>query len=121
MVWTVTCSTASVPCTSRPIIRQDRLDDVLAGCAAATAAGLKPVKPNAVMIRIRARWRNWCGSTRTAGLTSQVIEQMPLDAEHRWEWHPLMADEILAVLGRHITLTFDQTPRRSAPVQLWLD
>ena len=40
-----------IPETFRQLSRRDRLDDVLAGLAAADAAGLRPVKVNAVLMR----------------------------------------------------------------------
>ena len=51
----------------------------------------------------------------------RIIEQMPLDAGHEWSrGTTLGADDILAALQRHFTLTPDPAPRGSAPAQLWL-
>ncbi len=105
------------------ITRRDRLDDVLAGLAAATAAGLDPVKLNAVLDPVTGRddLVQLMRFSREGGFHLRVIEQMPLDAEHRWDrGTALMADEILAILGHHFTLTPDPRPRGSAPAQLWL-
>jgi cyclic pyranopterin phosphate synthase len=56
-----------------------------------------------------------------AGYHLRVIEQMPLDAGHQWDrGHALMADDVLAILGRHFSLEPDPRPRGSAPAQLWL-
>ena len=105
------------------ITRRDRLADVLAGLAAAHRAGLQPVKVNAVL-------------DPTTGLEDavsllrfslehdyrlRIIEQMPLDAGHEWSRGTTIgADEVLATLQRHFTLTPDPAPRGSAPAQLWL-
>jgi cyclic pyranopterin phosphate synthase len=67
--------------------RRDALDKVLAGIAAARAAGLDPVKINCVVIGGQndgevvdfARW------SRETGCAVRFIEYMPLDAEHAWE------------------------------------
>ena len=105
------------------ITRRDRLDEVLAGLTAATAAGLDPVKLNAVLDPATGRddLVPLVRFSREGGFHLRVIEQMPLDAEHRWDrGTALMADEILAILGRHFSLTPDPRPRGSAPAQLWL-
>ena len=55
------------------------------------------------------------------GYQLRIIEQMPLDAEHRWKrGEALTADDVLAALRRHFTLRPDPTPRGSAPAELWL-
>jgi cyclic pyranopterin phosphate synthase len=67
--------------------RRDALDKVLAGLKAAEAAGLTPIKINAVVIGGTnddevvefARW------SRETGYEVRFIEYMPLDAEHEWE------------------------------------
>jgi cyclic pyranopterin phosphate synthase len=67
--------------------RRDALDKVLAGLKAAEAAGLTPIKINAVVIGGTnddeivefARW------SRETGYEVRFIEYMPLDAEHAWE------------------------------------
>lgn len=105
------------------ITRRDRLPDVLEGLDAAAAAGLHPVKVNAVLdpehgahdavdlLRLCLRH----------GYQLRIIEQMPLDAEHRWDRDAaLTAGQILAALRSHFDLTPDPAPRGSAPAQLWL-
>jgi GTP 3',8-cyclase len=67
--------------------RRDALDKVLAGLKAAEAAGLTPIKINAVVIGGTnddevvefARW------SRETGYEVRFIEYMPLDADHAWE------------------------------------
>jgi cyclic pyranopterin phosphate synthase len=104
------------------ITRRDRLPDVLAGLAAATAAGLAPVKVNAVLDPVTGRddavsLLRFC---LDHGYQLRIIEQMPLDAEHRWRrGEALTADDVLAALRPHFTLRPDPAPRGSAPAELW--
>jgi cyclic pyranopterin phosphate synthase len=105
------------------ITRRDRLADVLAGLAAAHEAGLRPVKVNAVLdpttgIDDAVALLRFCIAH---DYQLRIIEQMPLDAGHSWSrGAALSADEILAALRRHFTLTPDPKPRGSAPAELWL-
>jgi GTP 3',8-cyclase len=105
------------------ITRRDRLDDVLAGLAAAKEAGLTPVKVNAVLDPGTGR-EDVVGLLRFClehGYQLRVIEQMPLDAGHRWRrGAALSADDVLAVLRPHFRLRPDPAPRGSAPAELWL-
>ena len=104
------------------ITRRDRLTDVLEGLAAARAAGLGPVKVNAVLDPLTGRddavaLLRFC---LEAGYQLRIIEQMPLDAEHRWRrGEALTADDVLAALARHFSLQPDKAPRGSAPAELW--
>ncbi len=104
------------------ITRRDRLDDVIAGLAAAQRAGLRPVKVNAVLDPQTGRddvvaLLRFC---LEHDYQLRVIEQMPLDAGHSWErGSVLTAAEILETLRGHFTLTPDTAPRGSAPAQLW--
>ena len=105
------------------ITRRDRLDDVLAGLAAAKAAGLAPVKVNAVLDPATGRedvveLLRFC---LEHGCQLRVIEQMPLDAGHEWRRDvALRADDVLAALRPHFRLRPDPAPRGSAPAELWL-
>ncbi|BDB44900.1 GTP 3',8-cyclase MoaA [Mycobacterium kiyosense] len=105
------------------ITRRDRLADVLAGLAAAAAAGLAPVKVNAVLDPATGRedvveLLRFCVAH---GYQLRVIEQMPLDAGHRWRRQAaLSADDVLAALRPHFRLRPDPAPRGSAPAELWL-
>ena len=104
------------------ITRRDRLADVLDGLAAAAAAGLAPVKVNAVLsadggLEDAVALLQMC---LTHGYQLRIIEQMPLDAGHHWQRdRTLDANRILAELRRHFDLRPDPTPRGSAPAQLW--
>jgi GTP 3',8-cyclase len=112
------------PETFRKLARRDRLPDVLDGLAAAAAAGLTPVKVNAVLMRglnddEAAPLLRFC---LDHGYELRFIEQMPLDAQHGWKRAEMVtADEILAALGREFTLTPDDPNQRgSAPAEAYL-
>jgi GTP 3',8-cyclase len=91
----------------RQLTRRDRLSDVLAGIAAAAAAGLSPIKINAVL----ARDQNldeapaMLGWALRNGYRLRFIEHMPLDAGHTWTRAEMVtAEEILALIGQTYTL-----------------
>jgi len=98
---------------------RDRFDDVLAGISAAQAAGLHPVKVNAVLMRgineheaipllERAIEEGW---------SLRFIEQMPLDAGGSWDKDQMVsAAETLAVLSERFALT-PVGGRGSAPAE----
>jgi cyclic pyranopterin phosphate synthase len=104
------------------ITRRDRLHDVLAGLRAARAAGLDPVKVNAVLdpatgLDDAVALLRFCLEN---GYQLRIIEQMPLDAGHQWQrGKTIGADEVLETLRRHFDLTPDSAPRGSAPAELW--
>lgn len=110
------------PETFRAITRRDRLDDVIAGLAAAETAGLGPVKVNAVLMRglnddQAPELLQWC---LDRGYQLRFIEQMPLDAQHGWDRTAMVtADEIFAHLSETFTLTPASEPRGSAPAELF--
>jgi cyclic pyranopterin phosphate synthase len=112
------------PGTFRELARRDRLDDVLAGLAAAAAAGITPVKVNAVLMRGRnddeaPDLLRYC---LNHGYQLRFIEQMPLDAQHGWRREDMVtADEILDSLAPHFGLTPDDPAARgSAPAEIFL-
>jgi len=105
------------------ITRRDRLADVLAGLAAAHAAGLRPVKVNAVLDPLT-------GLDDAVSLVRfclghdyqlRIIEQMPLDAGHQWRREATVtANQVLEQLRRHsFTLEPDRAPRGSTAAELW--
>ncbi|WP_433888660.1 GTP 3',8-cyclase MoaA [Streptomyces sp. CA-111067] len=108
----------------KTLTRRDRHHDVIAGLAAASAAGLAPVKVNTVLMRgindgeapDLLRWvvRN--------DYELRFIEQMPLDAQHGWQRTDMVtAQEILTALGEQFTLTPEgESVRGSAPAERWL-
>ena len=102
--------------------RRDRLAEVLAGLAAAHAAGLRPVKVNAVLdpqtgLDDAIPLMRFC---LDHDYQLRIIEQMPLDAGHQWRRDAaLTADQVLAALRRHFMLEPDPTPRGSVTAELW--
>lgn len=108
-----------IPERFKQMTHRDRFNDVIAGIEASKAAGLLPVKVNAVLMRgvnddeavpllryaIANDWR------------LRFIEQMPLDAGGLWARPKMVtADEIMEMLSQE----FDLTPvpgRGSAPAE----
>ncbi len=105
------------------ITRRDRLSDVLAGLAAARAAGLGPVKINTVLLR-GVNDDEAVPLLRFAvehGYELRFIEQMPLDAQHGWQRTEMVTGgEIMEMLRAEYTLTPDPTERGGAPAERWL-
>lgn len=108
--------------TFHRITRRDRFHDVVAGLEAAQAAGLGPVKVNAVLLRGENEDQApellaWC---LERGYELRFIEQMPLDAQHGWSREGMVtAEEIFASLSTAYTLTPAEEPRGSAPAELF--
>jgi GTP 3',8-cyclase len=105
------------------ITRRDRLPDVVAGLASASAAGLRPVKVNAVLDPVTGlddavALVRFC---LEHGYQLRIIEQMPLDAGHNWQRQTMVtADQVLVELKRHaFAVTPDVTPRGASPAALW--
>jgi cyclic pyranopterin phosphate synthase len=105
------------------ITRRDRFDDVVAGLDAARAAGLEPVKVNAVLLRgvnddQAPELLHWC---LEHGYHLRFIEQMPLDPQHGWTRDDMVtADEILTSLESEFVLTEAREPRGSQPAEEFL-
>jgi cyclic pyranopterin phosphate synthase len=106
----------------KQITRRDRLNDVLAGIDAAAAAGLSPLKINAVLARDvnlgeAPAMLEWA---LRHGYELRFIEHMPLDAQHAWSRQDMVtAEEILQLLGA----TFDIAPenqRGTAPAERFI-
>jgi cyclic pyranopterin phosphate synthase len=89
------------------LTRRDRLADVLAGIAAAAAAGLQPLKINSVLMRDgnldeAPALLDWA---LRSGYELRFIEHMPLDADHTWARGTMVtAEEILALLAKDYVL-----------------
>jgi cyclic pyranopterin phosphate synthase len=106
------------------LARRDRHGDVLAGLAGAAAAGLTPVKVNAVLMRgvndgEAVPLLRFC---LDHGYQLRFIEQMPLDAQHGWRRENMVtATEILDALSAGFSLTPDDSSARgSAPAETFL-
>lgn len=103
------------------LTRRDKLVETLAGIAAADAAGLHPVKINAVAMR-GVNDDEVVALTRFAvsrGYQMRFIEQMPLDAGHTWDRTEMVTQaEILSRLTSAFTLT-EVPGRGAAPAELW--
>jgi GTP 3',8-cyclase len=67
--------------------RRDALDRVMAGMAAAEAAGLTPIKINCVVIggQNEGEVVDFARFARETGYEVRFIEYMPLDADQQWE------------------------------------
>jgi len=104
----------------KELTRRKRIDDVLRGLEAAAAAGLTPVKVNAVLMRgvndVEAvDLLTFC---LERGYELRFIEQMPLDAQHAWSREEMIAaDEILDLLATTYDVVPDEEPRGSQPAE----
>ena len=112
------------PLRFEAISRRRRLSDVVEGLAAVAAAGLQPVKVNAVLMRginddEAPRLLRWA---LDRGYQIRFIEQMPLDAQHAWDREQMVtAEEILSSLRAEYRLTpVGADERGSAPAETWL-
>ncbi len=103
------------------LTRRDKLVETLAGIAAADAAGLSPIKINAVAMRgvnddEVADLTRFCVDH---GYQMRFIEQMPLDGGHTWDRKEMVTgEEILASLRAEWTLV-ERGDRGAAPAQVW--
>jgi cyclic pyranopterin phosphate synthase len=107
------------PARFKALTFRDRHADVLAGIRAAQAAGLAPVKVNAVLMRgvnddeAPALLRR----ALDEGWRLRFIEQMPLDPSGVWMRSTMItADDVFAALSEHYTLT-PVPARGSAPAE----
>lgn len=105
------------------ITKRDRLPDVLAGLAAAAAAGLTPVKVNAVLLRgvnddEAVPLLEWA---LAHGYELRFIEQMPLDPQGAWDRAGMVtAEEILTALRARFDLRpTGSAARGAAPAETW--
>ncbi|PYI65688.1 GTP 3',8-cyclase MoaA [Arthrobacter livingstonensis] len=102
------------------LTRRPFLDQVLAGIEAAAAAGLGPIKVNAVLMRgvnegHAAELLGWC---LERGYELRFIEQMPLDADHGWTRDGMItAAEIRGLLAGDFELSPDPRSRDGAPAE----
>ncbi|MFD7923197.1 GTP 3',8-cyclase MoaA [Streptomyces sp. NPDC059740] len=106
------------------LTRRRRHSDVLAGLAAARAAGLTPVKVNAVLMPglNDDEAPDLLAWAVAGGYELRFIEQMPLDAQHGWKREGMItAGDILTSLRTRFHLTPEaESARGSAPAERWL-
>ncbi|MDQ0239857.1 GTP 3',8-cyclase MoaA [Arthrobacter bambusae] len=106
--------------TFTKLTRRPFLDKVLAGVDAARAAGLGPVKINAVLMRgiNDAESPELLAWAVERGYELRFIEQMPLDADHGWTRRDMItAAEIRELLSRDFALAPDPRERDGAPAE----
>ncbi|MTD17007.1 GTP 3',8-cyclase MoaA [Nakamurella sp. YIM 132087] len=108
--------------TFTTLTRRPRHADVLAALAAATEAGLRPVKINAVLLRGVNDHEavDLLAFALEHGYHLRFIEQMPLDAGHSWQRSSMItADEIQQRLQERFELLPHPAPRDGAPAELF--
>jgi len=106
--------------TFTQLTRRPFLNQVLAGVDAAWAAGLGPVKLNAVLMRgiNDAEAPSLLGWALGRGYELRFIEQMPLDADHGWTRRNMItAAEIRELLSTDFVLSADPRARDGAPAE----
>lgn len=113
-----------VPERFATLTHRDRLPDVLAGMAAARAAGMRPVKLNSVLMR-GVNDDEACDLLAFAlehRYFLRFIEQMPIGPADAWDSSQVVtAAEILDRLSARFTLTpLDKGERGPAPARTWL-
>ncbi|MFF9482514.1 GTP 3',8-cyclase MoaA [Streptomyces sp. NPDC014733] len=112
------------PDVFQAMTRRKRHADVLRGLAAAHAAGLTPVKINAVLMpgRNDDEAPDLLAWAVEHDYELRFIEQMPLDAQHGWQRDGMItAESILASLRTRFTLTPEGEERRgAAPAERWI-
>ncbi|MEU7136964.1 GTP 3',8-cyclase MoaA [Streptomyces sp. NPDC046261] len=106
------------------LTRRKRHQDVLDGLAAAHAAGLTPVKVNAVLMpgHNDDEAPDLLAWAVEQGYELRFIEQMPLDAQHGWKRDGMItAERILTSLRTRFALTPEPGAERgSAPAERWI-
>ncbi|MET3935257.1 GTP 3',8-cyclase MoaA [Arthrobacter sp. OAP107] len=106
--------------TFAKLTRRPFLDRVLAGVDAAWAAGLGPVKLNAVLMRgiNDTESPSLLAWALERGYELRFIEQMPLDADHGWTRRNMItAAEIRELLSADFVLSPDPRARDGAPAE----
>jgi cyclic pyranopterin phosphate synthase len=112
------------PAVFKALTRRDRHQNVLQGLAAARAAGLTPVRVNAVLMpgMNDDEAPELLASAMENDYELRLIEQMPLDAQHGWRRDGMITPgDILQSLSTRFTLTPEPDEARgSAPAERWL-
>lgn len=110
------------PETFAQLTRRDKLASVLAGIEAAAAAGLTPLKINAVLMAgvNDEQGHELLTWALEGGYQLRFIEQMPLDADHNWTREgTITAEQIRQRLADHYDLLPHGRPRGASPAALW--
>jgi cyclic pyranopterin phosphate synthase len=104
--------------------RRTGLEQVLAGIEAARAAGLTPVKVNAVLMKgmnddEAPTMVKWALDT---GVELRFIEQMPLDAQHQWRREDMVTTtDVVSQLEQHFELAALPHDPRDPAVRFLVD
>jgi len=113
------------PETFAELTRRDKLDAVLRGIDGAAAAGLHPIKINAVLMpglndTQAPQLLKWA---LAGGYQPRVIEQMPLGPRDQWDRSAMVtAQDIIDVISTKFDLTPDtteETAHSAAPATMW--
>ncbi len=110
------------PETFAQLTRRDKLASVLTGIEAAAAAGLTPLKINAVLMAgvNDTQGHELLAWALEGGYQLRFIEQMPLDADHNWTREgTITAEQIRQRLADHYDLLPHGRPRGASPAALW--
>ncbi|WP_237222574.1 GTP 3',8-cyclase MoaA [Rothia nasimurium] len=110
------------PETFAQLTRRDKLASVLTGIEAAAAAGLTPLKINAVLMAgvNDEQGHELLTWALEGGYQLRFIEQMPLDADHNWTREgTITAEQIRQRLADHYDLLPHGRPRGASPAALW--
>lgn len=106
----------------KEMTRRDQFEHTIEGIAAASEAGLSPVKINSVLMRGQNDDEavDLLAGALERGHELRFIEQMPLDAGHTWTRAGMVtADEVQAALEKEYTL--EALPGRgAAPAERYL-
>ncbi len=104
------------------LTRRDRLPAVLAGIAAASRAGITPLKINAVLMRdTLAGAADLLAWSLENGAALRFIEQMPLDADETWVRENMVsAAELVEVLSSRFALSQPHRNDPHAPAEQWV-
>ena len=108
--------------TFAELTRRDKLGSVLKGIDGAAEAGLKPIKINAVLMPgiNDAQAPELLQWALDGGYQLRFIEQMPLDADHKWTREgTITAAQIRTMLSEHFVLGTVAEKRGDSPAQLW--
>lgn len=104
------------------IARRDRLADALRGIEAADAAGMSPIKINAVAMKgiNEEDIVDLLAYCLDHGYHLRFIEHMPLGPAHSWKRDQLLTQaDILERIATKFELSPSVKPRGSAPAELW--